>query len=260
MLMTTQISYRLDGGIAVVTLNRPDKLNALTDEMYNRITGLFTVFQADDQVRAVIITGAGRAFCSGSDVTTMVNAGVVAGRSRMQTRHAMINAIANLEKPVIAAVRGATVGIGFSIAMACDLIIASDNAKFSQIFKKIGLVPDGGSIYFLTQRIGIARAKDLVYTARMLPAEEAREWGLINRVVPDAELESAALALAQELAGSATFALALAKKMFQAMYVPTLETHLEQENLCQGTAKLTEDHLEGVAAFKEKRTPKFTGR
>ena len=254
------IEYKLDGNVAIVTLNRPDKLNAMTDEMYSRMTELFTAFQTDNKVRAVIVTGAGRAFCSGSDVTNMKNSDVVAGRARMQTRHQMINAIVNLEKPVIAAVRGAAVGIGFSIALACDLIIASDNAKFSQIFKKIGLVPDGGSIFFLTQRIGIARAKELVYTARMLPAEDAREWGIINRVVPDAELESNALALAQELAGSATFALALAKKMFQSMYVPTLETHLEQENLCQGTAKLTEDHLEGVAAFKEKRAAKFVGR
>lgn len=258
--MTTEIELKREGNVAIVTLNRPDKLNAMTDAMYNRMTELLTGFQTDDSVRAVIVTGAGRAFCSGSDVTTMVNTNLVAGRARMQTRHHMINALANLEKPVIAAVRGAAVGIGFSIAMACDLIIAADNAKFSQIFKKIGLIPDGGSIFFLTQRIGIARAKELVYTARMLPAEEAREWGIINRVVPDAELESNTLALAQELAGSATFALALAKKMFQAMYVPTLETHLEQENLCQGTAKLTEDHLEGVAAFKEKRAAKFNGR
>ena len=254
------VEYKLDGNVAIVTLNRPDKLNAMTDPMYERVTELFAGFQTDDRVRAVILTSAGRAFCAGSDVTTMVNTGVVAGRARMQTRHAMINAVVNLEKPVIAAVRGVAVGIGFSMAMACDLIVASDTAKFSQIFKKIGLVPDGGSIYFLTQRIGIARAKELVYTARMLPAEEAREWGIINRVVPDAELEANALALAQELAGSATFALALAKKMFQAMYVPTLETHLEQENMCQGTVKLTEDHLEGVAAFKEKRSAKFVGR
>lgn len=254
------IEYKLDGTVAIVTLNRADKLNALTDAMYARMTALFTAFQTDDSVRAVIVSGAGRAFCSGSDVTAMANANPVAGRARMQTRHQMITAIANLEKPVIAAVRGAAVGIGFSIAMACDLIIASDNAKFSQIFNKIGLIPDGGSIYFLTQRIGIARAKDLVYTARMLPAEEAREWGIINRVVPDAALEASALALARELAGSATFALALAKKMFQAMYVPTLETQLEQENLCQGTAKLTEDHLEGVTAFKEKRAAVFKGR
>ncbi len=254
------IEYKLEGNIALVTLNRPDKLNALTDAMYVRLAELFTQFQSDDSVRTVIIGGAGRAFCSGSDVTTMVNADPVAARARMQTRHAMISAIANLEKPVIAAVRGVVAGIGFSIAMASDLIIASDNARFSQIFKKIGLVPDGGAVYFLTQRVGIARAKDLVYTARMLPAEEAREWGLINRVVPDAELEAAAMALAQELAGSATFALALAKKMFQAMYVPTLETQLEQENLYQSTAKLTEDHVEGVAAFREKRVATFKGK
>lgn len=256
--MSIELKYQ--GNVAIVTLNRPDKLNALTDEMYRRVTELFTEFRTDDKVRAVVVTGAGRAFCSGSDVTSMVNTNLVEGRARMQTRHAMITAIANLEKPVIAAVRGVAAGIGFSVAMACDLIVAADNAKFSQIFKKIGLVPDGGSIYFLVQRVGIARAKELVYTARMLPAEEAREWGIINRVVPDAELESSALALAQELAESATFTLALAKKMFQAMYVPTLETHLEQENLCQGIAKLTEDHIEGVTAFKEKRVAVFKGR
>jgi 2-(1,2-epoxy-1,2-dihydrophenyl)acetyl-CoA isomerase len=254
------VQHKLEGNIAVVTLNRPDKLNAMTDPMYARVKELFVEFQTDDRVRAVVLSGAGRAFCSGSDVTTMVNAGPVAGRARMQTRHAMINAIANLEKPVVAAVRGVAAGIGFSMAMACDLILASDNAKFSQIFKKIGLVPDGGAVYFLTQRVGIARAKELVYTARMLPAQEAAEWGLINRVVPDAELEANALALARELAGSATFALALAKKMFQAMYVPTLETQLEQENLYQSTAKLTDDHLEGVDAFKTKRPAVFKGR
>ena len=254
------IDYKLENNIAFVTLNRPDKLNALTDEMYIRLTELFTQFQTDDKVRTVILTGAGRAFCAGSDVTTMVNTHLAAGRARMQTRHAMINAMVNLEKPVIAAVRGAAVGIGFSITMACDLVIASDTAKFSQVFKKIGLVPDGGSIFFLVQRVGVARAKELVYTARMLPAEEAREWGIINRVVPDAELEANALALAREMAGSATFALALAKKMFQSMYTPNLEAHLEQENLCQAIAKLTDDHIEGVAAFKEKRAAVFKGR
>lgn len=254
------VDYKLDGNVAVVTLNRPDKLNAMTDPMYARVKELFAGFQTDDQVRAVVLTSAGRAFCSGSDVTTMVNTGVVAGRARMQTRHAMINAMVQLEKPVIAAVRGVAAGIGFSMAMACDLIVASENAQFSQIFKKIGLVPDGGAVYFLTQRLGLARAKELVYTARMLQAQEAREWGLINRVVPDAELEANALAWAQEMAGSATFALALAKKMFQAMYVPTLETQLEEENQYQSVAKLTDDHLEGVAAFKEKRPAAFKGR
>lgn len=258
--MTPLVALKQEGHVAIVTLNRADKLNALTDEMYLCVTELFRQFQTDDSVRAVILTGAGRAFCSGSDVTSMAPIGLVEGRARMQTRHAMINAIVNLEKPVIAAVRGVAAGIGFATAMACDLIVASDNAKFSQIFKKIGLVPDGGSVFFLVQRLGIARAKELVYTARMLPAEEASAWGLINRVVPDAELEANAMALAQELAGSATFALALAKKMFQSMYKPNLEEQLEQENLCQQIAKLTEDHVEGVTAFKEKRAAAFKGR
>jgi 2-(1,2-epoxy-1,2-dihydrophenyl)acetyl-CoA isomerase len=124
------VEYKLDGNVAIVTLNRPDKLNAMTDEMYARVTELFTVFQTDDSVRAVIVTGAGRAFCSGSDVTSMVNTNVAAGRARMQTRHGMINAMANLEKPVIAAVRGAAVGIGFSMAMACDLIVRVGKCKF----------------------------------------------------------------------------------------------------------------------------------
>ncbi len=258
--MSTLVTTKLEGHVATVTLNRPDKLNAMTDEMYNRVTELFTGYQTDDAVRAVILTSAGRAFCSGSDVTSMVSTHLVAARARMQTRHAMINAIVNLEKPVIAAVRGVAAGIGFSMAMACDLIVASDTAKFSQIFKKIGLVPDGGSVFFLVQRLGMARAKELVYTARMLPAEEASAWGLINRVVPEAELEAHALALAQDMAGSATFALALAKKMFQSMCKPNLEEHLEQENLCQQLAKLTDDHVEGVTAFREKRVAVFKGR
>ena len=258
--MTSLVTVKQEGSIAIVTLNHPDKLNAMTDEMYNRVRELFTQFQTDSSVRAVVLTGAGRAFCSGSDVTSMAKIGLVEGRARMQTRHAMINAIVNLEKPVIAAVRGVAAGIGFAMMMACDLIVAADNAKFSQIFKKIGLVPDGGSVFFLVQRLGIARAKELVYTARMLPAEEARDWGLINRVVPDDELDANALAWAQEMGGSATFVLALAKKMFQSMYKPNLEEQLEQENLCQQIAKLTEDHVEGVTAFKEKRAAVYKGR
>ncbi len=258
--MTSLVTVKQEGSIAIVTLNRPDKLNAMTDEMYNRVRELFTQFQTDSSVRAVVLTGAGRAFCSGSDVTSMAKIGLVEGRARMQTRHAMISAIVNLEKPVIAAVRGVAAGIGFAMMMACDLIVAADNAKFSQIFKKIGLVPDGGWVFFLVQRLGIARAMELVYSARMLPAEEARDWGLINRVVPDDELDANALAWAQEMGGSATFALALAKKMFQSMYKPNLEEQLEQENLCQQIAKLTEDHVEGVTAFKEKRAAVYKGR
>ncbi|MDP1537298.1 MAG: enoyl-CoA hydratase [Burkholderiales bacterium] len=247
-------------GIATVTLNRPEKLNALNEEMYSQLTEGFAVLAADDAVRAVIVTGAGRGFCSGSDVGGMLQSDLVSGRARLQRRHRMIRNLVNIEKPVIAAVRGPVAGIGFSIALACDLIVAAESAKFSQIFKNIGLIPDGGAVYFLAQRLGIARAKELVYTARMLPAQEALEWGVVSRVVADDQLEDTARALAAEFASSATYALALAKKMFESMYVPSLEALLEMESLSQGLARLTADHREGVTAFREKRKALFKGR
>ena len=247
-------------GVATVTLDRPDKLNALTEEMYDALIAGFAELAADDGVRAVVLTGAGRAFCAGSDVAGMVNRDLAAGRQRMHKRARLAMAVAGLEKPVIAAVRGAAVGIGFSLAMACDLIVASETARFVQAFKNLGLVPDGGSVFFLTRLVGVARAKELVFTARPLGAAEAHEWGIVSRVVPDAELEGATGALAAELAGSATFALGLAKKMFQSMSVPSLEMLLETENLAANAAKLTEDHAEGLAAFREKRKPQFRGR
>ncbi|HZN23455.1 MAG TPA: enoyl-CoA hydratase [Burkholderiales bacterium] len=246
--------------VATVTLDRPEKMNALSEDMYLELTRIFAELQVDDGVRAVIVTGAGKAFCSGSDVGGMHNVDMISARERMKRRHRMIQNLVNLEKPVIAAVNGACVGIGFSIALACDLVIAGQSARFSQIFKKIGLVPDGGSIFFLVQHLGIARAKELVYTARMLPAEEAREWGFVTKVVPDANLIAETHAFAQELADSATCALGLAKKMFQSMYTPSLEALLETEIMTSTIARLTEDHKEGINAFAEKRKPSFRGR
>ena len=249
-----------DGAIATLTLDRPDRLNAMADPMWDALYDHLGRIAVDEDVRAVILTGAGRAFCSGGDVTGMAKSDIVSGRARSQRRHRTIQALYNLEKPVIAAVRGAVYGIGNALALACDLIIASDTAKFSMAFKKVGLVPDGGAIFFLTQYLGIARAKDLVYTARIVPADEALKLGLVMRVVPDDTLDSEARALAKEMAESATYALVLAKKMFQSMYVPTLEQLLEMETLASGVVRLTHDHKEGVDAFKEKRPPKFLGR
>jgi 2-(1,2-epoxy-1,2-dihydrophenyl)acetyl-CoA isomerase len=246
--------------VATVTLDRPEKMNALSEEMYVELTRVFAELQTDDSVRAVIVTGAGKAFCSGSDVGGMHNVDMISARERMKRRHRMIQNLVNLEKPVIAAVNGACVGIGFSVALACDLIIAGESARFSQIFKKIGLVPDGGSIFFLVQHLGIARAKELVYTARMLPAPEAHEWGFVTKVVPDAQLLAETETFARELADSATYALGLAKKMFQSMYTPSLEALLETEIMSSTITRLTEDHREGIAAFAEKRKPSFKGR
>lgn len=256
------MEVRLDrkGAVATLTLDRPDRLNAMADPMWDALHGHLATVAADDGIRAVILTGAGRAFCSGGDVTGMAKSDIVSGRARSQRRHRAILALYGLEKPVIAAVRGAVYGIGNALALACDLIVASDTAKFSMAFKKVGVVPDGGAIFFLTQNLGMARAKDLVYTARVVPAAEALALGLVARVVADDRLEDEARALATEFAESATYALALAKKMFHSMYVPTLEQLMELETLASGAARLTHDHQEGVAAFKEKRPPKFLGK
>ena len=247
-------------GVATLLLNRPDKLNALSEEMYHGIADHCAALDADDEVRAIILTGAGRAFCAGGDVGSMGGYDVVTGRKRSQKHRRTVVNLYNVEKPVIAAVRGPAAGIGFSLALASDLIVASESAYFLAAFKNVGIPPDGGAVFFLTQYLGIARAKEIAYTARRIPAQEAREMGLVTKVVPDDRLEQEALALARDLASSATYALRLAKRMFQSMYVPTLEMLLEMENLAVCGARLTHDHKEGVEAFKARRQPKFLGK
>jgi len=160
---------------------------------------------------------------------------------------------------VIAAVNGAAAGIGFPLATACDFVIASETAYFQQAFRNVGLVPDGGTIFFLSQRLGIGRAKDLVMTGRKLGAEEARDWGVVNRIVPEADLRDVVLALAVELAAAPTYVLGLTKKMFAATMSPSLETVLEMESFAASVARNSKDHQEGVTAFKQKRKPQFTG-
>ena len=247
-------------GVATLLLNRPDKLNALSEEMYLGIADHCAALDADDDVRAIILTGAGRAFCAGGDVGSMGGYDVVTGRKRSQKHRRTVVNVYNTEKPVIAAVRGPAAGIGFSLALACDLVVASDSAYFLAAFKNVGIPPDGGAVFFLTQYLGIARAKEIVYTARRIPALEAKEMGLVTKVVPDDQLERETQALARDLASSATYALRLAKRMLQSMYVPTLEMLLEMENLAVCGARLTHDHQEGVAAFTAKRPAKFLGR
>ncbi len=254
------IKVTIDEGIATVLLDRADKLNALSGGMYHELADAFRRLNEDDAVRVVLLTGAGRAFCAGGDVGSMGGYDVVSGRRRSKGHQQMILALHHLEKPVIAAVRGPAAGIGASMALACDLIVASETAYLLMAFKNVGIPPDGGAIYFLTQHLGLARAKEIVYSARKLPAAEAKDMGLVGRVVPDDRLEEESLALAREIAGSATYALTLAKRMFQYMYVPTLEQLLEMEVLAVCGARMTEDHVEGVTAFKEKRKPKFRGK
>src|SRR5579862_160430 len=203
--MTVELT--IDGAVAKVVLNRPEKLNALSTEMREKMGEYFTRLRYDDAVRAIIVTGAGRGFCSGADVDRMGGDNDLrAGRQRMQAgAHSYIRTLHAIEKPVIAAVRGPAVGIGWSIALACDLIVASQTARFSQVFKRIGLAPDGGAIWFLTRRIGMLRAKELVFSARFVEAPEALALGLVNYVVPDGDLTARTEELAADLATGPTF-------------------------------------------------------
>ena len=216
----------------------------------------------DENVRAIIVTGEGRAFCTGADVGGMQRGGLRAERENAcrAAATAFLRTLHAIEKPVIAAVRGPTVGIGWSIALACDLIVASETARFSQVFRRIGLAPDGGAIWFLTRRIGMARAKELVFTARFVEAPEALSLGLVNYVVPDGELMAKTEELADDLATGPTFAFGLAKKLFHMASGPSYEDFLDYEAFVQPQLDQTEDHREGVAAFREKRKPNFVGR
>jgi 2-(1,2-epoxy-1,2-dihydrophenyl)acetyl-CoA isomerase len=217
----------IEGAVAKVVLNRPEKLNALTREMRVQLREHFERLRFDDAIRAIVVTGEGRAFCTGADVGGMQRNGLRAERERLQgNSHAFLRVMHAIEKPIVAAVRGPTVGIGWSIALACDLIVASETARFSQIFRRIGLAPDGGAIWFLTRRIGMAKAKELVFTARFVEAPEALSLGLVNEVVPDDQLMARADALAADLASGPTFAFGLAKKLFHMASSPSYEDFL----------------------------------
>src|SRR5438270_13597804 len=210
------VDLTIEGAVAKVVLNRPDKLNALTTDMRQSRCDYFAQLRCDEKVRAIIVTGAGRGFCSGADVDRMAGHphDLRADPDRLQRGgDTFIRALHSIEKPVIAAVRAPAVGIGWSIALACDLVVASKTARFSQIFRRIGLAPDGGAIWFLTRRLGMPKAKELVFSARFVEAEEALALGLVNHVVEDDELVRQTEELAADLAEAPTFALGRAKKV-----------------------------------------------
>ena len=259
ILQVMHIVKEIADGVATVKLNRPERLNALSEEMKEELGDIFLALARDDAVRVVVLAANGRGFCASGDVTTMGQFTAKTGMERLKRAHRVVAALANIEKPVIAAVRGPVAGIGWSLALACDAIVASETAVFSQVFKNVGLIPDGGAIYFLSQHLGPIRAKDMVMTARKVPAAEALTLGLVTCVVPDTELETETERRARELAAGPTFAFGVAKKMFKLVVAPNLEAALDAEAWAQGLMLLTDDHREGAAAFLGKRHPSFGG-
>lgn len=255
-----RIRLALANGVATVTISQPAKRNAVAPPMWDTIAAIFEHCSSDEAVRAVVLTGEGDAFCSGSDVDAIaLSDDIGSGLARLRRGNRMIRSIYNCEKPVVAVVRGPATGVGLSLAMACDFIIAAENAKFGGGFLKIGLIPDGGAIFFLSRLLGEARAKELVYTSRLVLADEAVSMGLALESVPLPEMEARVAGLADQLARSATTGIALAKRMFRASLTPSIEQFFDQEEMAQICAKSTNDFQEGIKAFQEKRAVKFTG-
>ncbi len=253
------VTFERSDGVAIVTLNRPETKNAITQEMRRQLWEAFETIAMEPEIRAVVLTGAGGDFCSGIDVGNLGQGGVTGSLDRMHTLHRIGRAIYHLKKPTIAAISGVCVGVGWAYALACDFVLVSDTARFAQIFRNIGLTPDGGSVWLLRQQVGAMRAKEIAYSGRWVKADEAVELGLALEKVSAAALTSRALELARSFADAPTIALGLAKRQFDLAASLSFDQFLDSEFAMQPVASRTEDHHEGIAAFKEKRKPAFKG-
>jgi 2-(1,2-epoxy-1,2-dihydrophenyl)acetyl-CoA isomerase len=255
----SEVEVSREGAVLTITLNRPDVLNAINQAVHEGLHGALKQARAQD-VRAVVLTGAGRGFCVGQDLTEFREAPTDIGERLRGSYHPTIQAIRGLEKPVIAAVNGVAAGAGLSLACACDVRIAADEAAFIPAFIGIGLVPDSGGTLFIQRLLGTPRAFDWMTTNRKLAADEALEWGLVNEVLETGRLAAHAAEVAARLAELPTRAIGMTKRLFDHAATATLEEQLELESQLQAAATKTEDFREGVAAFLEKRQPTFTGR
>lgn len=261
MTESTILLSRRDS-VLTLTLNRPDKLNSLTIEMLSELGDALSEVAADDTVRVLIITGAGRGFCAGQDLRQAGTIGDGRAVRNVIERHynPIIRQIRTLKAPVIAAVNGIAAGAGANLAIACDLVIATESASFVQAFCRIGLIPDAGGTYFLPRLVGHARALGLALLGDTLDARQAADWGLIWQAVPDADFTKTIDDLAARLATAPTAALALMKQAVNASGHHSLDQQLATEAELQPIAAETEDFQEGVQAFLQKRNPNFSGR
>jgi 2-(1,2-epoxy-1,2-dihydrophenyl)acetyl-CoA isomerase len=258
------VIWQQDGGVGRITLNRPDSLNAWTDEFGRELKQIVTGSAADESVRAVLITGSGRGFSSGADLKSGFDPHPDDGMPDIRKElhelyHPIIAGVRRLEKPVVAAVNGPAVGIGASLAFACDLVLAAESSFFGLAFVNIGLMPDGGSTLFVPAAVGKARAFQMALLGERVPAAQALDWGLVNWVHPDDRLMDEANQLVERLAAGPTRSYASSKQALNRMLYPNLDAQLDLEADLQHELARTKDFREGVTAFVEKREPAFEG-
>lgn len=254
------ILFEVKDGIANLTLNRPDVFNAFNEQLSNDVNDALKKTSKDKSIRVLVITGAGKAFCSGQDLKAIAGSKNRSLSESLYKRYnPMIKAIRGLNIPVICKLNGVAAGAGCSLALACDMIIASENASLIEVFVNVGLVLDSGSSYFLPRLIGSARAFELATLGSKVSAQQAADWGMINKVVKPEELDEAVNALTLQYSLAPTKAIGLMKKMLNKSFTSDLDTMLEYEAYCQEIAGRSNDYKEGVAAFNEKRKPAFKG-
>ena len=255
------LKYNVTDGVATISFNRPEVYNALNDAITYELQDALKQVAKDDLVRVLVLTGEGKAFCSGQDLKDSAGEGK---RSFMDSLHKrynpIISAMRNLPKPIVGRLNGVAAGAGCSLALACDIIVAAEEATLIEVFVNIGLVPDSGSAYFLPRLVGMAKAFELCSMGSRVKAQEALQLGLVNKVVSSTELDAAVAEYTTYFSKAPTKAIGLIKKMLNKSTTSTLEEVLEYEAYCQEIAGATNDHKEGVQAFLEKRKPNFSGK
>ena len=258
----SELLYEVKDKVATITLNRPDKLNAFTAGMIDAWAKSLGEAQADDSVNVVVVTGAGRAFCSGGDVGRMrQEPSALDGKNSLwEGIHRVPKALEAMDKPVIAMVNGLAVGAGMGMCVMCDMRVAAESARFSTGYVRVGLVPGDGDTFFLPRLVGPARALELLWTADFIEAPEAHRLGIVQRLVPDAQLKEVTYALARQIADGPQIPIRMIKRLVYQSLKLDLRTHLDLVSSHMSIVRQTADHAEGVAAFKEKRPPKFQGR
>lgn len=257
----SELLFNIENQIATITMNRPEAYNSVNRVMSLEFIKSLKACKTDDDVRAIIITGAGKAFCAGQDLKEVTGENALPVEKVVSEHfNPLIRAIRELDKPVIAAVNGVAAGAGANVALACDIVIASESASFIQAFSKIGLIPDSGGTYFLPRLIGLPRATALMMLGDKISATEAKDMGMIYQTAPAESFQTAVTALATKLANLPTKGLGLTKRALNYSLDNDIDKQLDIECQLQATACLSEDHIEGVNSFLEKRRPVFTGR